>query len=103
MAFCLVRAIVQRVANYIIPLIFLIVSRKTSIRSAQEAIAFTQGVLTGFTQQRQIALPKSYKTVSTKHYTHHRRHNWERAIIGQFVGDVQPMTIIAGAGNFSIK
>ena len=41
----------------------------------------------------QIALPISQDTVSTKRHT--LRHNWGRVIIGQYAGDVQPMTIDA--------
>jgi len=43
----------------------------------------------------QTALPTSQDTVSTKRHTHRRKHNWGRATIGQYVGDVQPMIISA--------
>jgi len=52
----------------------------------------------------QIAQPTSQDTVSTKCHTHNRRHNWGKAIIGQYVRDVRPMTISAQSnyGNWQL-
>ena len=66
-------------------------------RAAQAAVTCTQGVLTSHNNYitKQIARSTSQNTVSTKRHIHRRRHNWGRAIISQYVGDVRPMTISA--------
>ena len=74
-----------------------VLSLHISKRAAQAAITFNQGVLKSHSSYitMQIAWPTNQDTLTTKRHTHHRKHNWGRAIIGQYVVDVWPITISA--------